>query len=89
MTDHTAMMSNDSNSTWYDGEDGPSLHTRLAFAGTWMLIAVAGILGKERPLPAGLDRLLFLVSARQQSRDLRGHPIRKAEQCHQLLHCQS
>lgn len=49
-SDHTDMMSNDSNATWYDGEDGPSLHTRLAFAGTWMLIAVAGILGRERPL---------------------------------------
>ena len=47
MTDQAAMMSNDSNATWYDGEDGPSLHTRLAFAGTWMLIAVAGILGNE------------------------------------------
>jgi hypothetical protein len=38
---------NDSNNTYYDHDDGPSLQIRIIFASAWILIAVAGILGKK------------------------------------------
>ena len=46
MSNFTEPIDNEGNASWYDGSDGPALHTRLAFAGAWILIAVAGILGK-------------------------------------------
>jgi hypothetical protein len=54
MNDNTMIIQNNSNTNWDDdhNNDGPSLHTRLVFASAWILIAVAGILGK-------LNLLLF------------------------------
>ncbi len=48
------IIQNNSNTNWDDdhNNDGTSLHTRLVFASAWILIAVAGILGK-------LNLLLF------------------------------
>ena len=47
MSNFTAVAESESNASWYDGTDGPSLHTRIAFASAWIVIAVAGILGKQ------------------------------------------
>ncbi|CAF0828025.1 unnamed protein product [Rotaria sp. Silwood1] len=46
MENNTTIMSNQSD---YDGweEDGPSFHTRIAFASAWIIIAVAGIIGNS------------------------------------------
>jgi hypothetical protein len=48
MNNTTTFIDDENNSSWYDGADGPSYHTRIAFASTWILIAVAGILGKTK-----------------------------------------
>ncbi len=40
------IILNNSNTSWDDHNDGPSLHRRLVFASTWIFIAVVGILGK-------------------------------------------
>jgi hypothetical protein len=49
MNDNIMTINNHSNTSWYDHNDGPSLHTRIVFAITWIFIAVAGIIGKEKP----------------------------------------
>jgi hypothetical protein len=46
MSNFSVSTDNEDNASWYDGNDGPPLHTRLAFASAWIFIAVAGILGK-------------------------------------------
>jgi len=48
MNNHTDIFYNLSNTSGYDHDDGPSLHTRLVFASIWILIAVAGIIGKRK-----------------------------------------
>ena len=40
-------MINFTNHTRTDWDNGPTLHTRLIFVGAWILIAVAGIIGKQ------------------------------------------
>jgi hypothetical protein len=47
MNNHTDIFYNMSNNSGYDHDDGPSLHTRLVFASIWILIAIAGIIGKR------------------------------------------
>ena len=46
MIDHTNISYNTTNNSSYGEDDGPSLHTRLVFAGAWIFIAVVGIIGK-------------------------------------------
>jgi hypothetical protein len=46
MNDLLGPFDNTSNHSGYDLDNGPSLRTRLVFAGAWILIAVAGIIGK-------------------------------------------
>jgi hypothetical protein len=46
MNDYTTIIPNHNDTNWYDNNDGPSLHTRIAFASTWIFIAVVGIIGK-------------------------------------------
>jgi hypothetical protein len=50
MNDNTTNICNNSNNSWCDYDDGPSLDTRIVFASTWVFIAVAGILGKTNGL---------------------------------------
>ncbi|CAM4779325.1 unnamed protein product [Rotaria magnacalcarata] len=47
MNNPVPITYNASNSSEYDSDDGPSLHTRLVFACAWVLIAVAGIIGNS------------------------------------------
>ncbi len=48
MNNHTTSIPNNSDTNWYDNNDGPSLHTRIVFASTWIFIAVVGIIGKQK-----------------------------------------
>lgn len=48
MTTEMVNIDNSSMSPWEEGDNGPPLHTRLAFASAWILIAVAGIIGRRR-----------------------------------------
>ncbi len=41
-------IENQSDHQWDENESGPPLHTRIAFASAWILIAVAGTIGKRR-----------------------------------------
>ena len=47
MNDSIMIIQNNSNTSWDDDNNGPSLHTRIVFASAWILIAVAGIVGKK------------------------------------------
>ncbi|CAF1345225.1 unnamed protein product [Adineta ricciae] len=40
-------MTNLTNHTWPDWDNGPTLHTRFIFVSAWVLIAVAGIIGNS------------------------------------------
>ncbi len=46
MNDYTTIIPYNSNISWYDDNDGPSLSTRIGFASAWIFIAVVGIIGK-------------------------------------------
>lgn len=41
------QMENSNISQWNDNDNGPPLHTRIAFASAWIFIAVAGIIGRK------------------------------------------
>jgi hypothetical protein len=47
MNDQTIAMDNHSGYQWNGTDDGPSFHTRIAFACTWIIISVAGIIGNS------------------------------------------
>jgi hypothetical protein len=60
MNDYTTIIPYNSNISWYDDNDGPSLHTRIGFASAWIFIAVVGIIGKIEIFILFLfDRFLF------------------------------
>lgn len=46
MNYNSNAVDNFTNYDWNETSNGPSLHTRIAFASTWIIIAVAGIIGK-------------------------------------------
>jgi hypothetical protein len=48
MNDHTNISDNHNDSNWDGLEEGPPLHTRIAFATAWIIIAVSGIIGKNK-----------------------------------------
>lgn len=48
MNEPTPVNDNTNQTDGHSFDDGPSLHTRMAFAGAWILIAVAGIIGRIR-----------------------------------------
>lgn len=50
MNNQTNFTSNNTNGSWEEHSDGPSLHTRIALASAWVFIAVVGIIGKEKNL---------------------------------------
>ncbi len=61
MNDNTTIIQNNSYTNWDDDQnDGPSLHTRIVFASAWILIAVAGILGKLNFLFLLISMLFFI-----------------------------
>ena len=41
-------MGNSSDYDWDEDDSGPALHIRIAFACAWVLIAVAGVIGKKK-----------------------------------------
>jgi hypothetical protein len=47
MNNHTTADENSNDSYWDENDNGPPLHTRIAFASAWILIAVAGIIGNS------------------------------------------
>ena len=47
MNDPSIFSDNNTNNSDYDHLDGPSLHTRIAFASAWVFIAVVGIIGNS------------------------------------------
>lgn len=56
------IIVNHRNTSWDDETtDGPPLHTRIIFASAWILIAVAGILGKQE------SRIDYFVCAKMSS----------------------
>ncbi len=48
MNDHITAIDNHSDYNGNDNVNGPLLHTRIAFACIWIIIAVAGIIGKRK-----------------------------------------
>jgi hypothetical protein len=54
MNDHIDFIHNNSNASWYEPHDSPSLNTRIAFASPWVFIAVAGIIGKQKSFSGSL-----------------------------------
>jgi hypothetical protein len=46
MNDYTTIIDNQSDNNWDEAQEGPSLSTRIAFASAWVIIAVAGIIGR-------------------------------------------
>ncbi len=48
MNNHTVPLGNHSDENWDEIENGPTLSTRIIFASAWVIIAVAGIIGKEK-----------------------------------------
>jgi hypothetical protein len=46
MNEPTPVNENTNQGNGHGIDDGPSLHTRMAFAGAWILIAVAGVIGR-------------------------------------------
>jgi hypothetical protein len=47
MNDHITTIDNHSNSDGNETDNGPLLHTRIAFACAWIIIAVAGTIGNS------------------------------------------
>jgi len=48
MNNQTVPIGNHSDENWDENENVPTLSTRIIFASAWVIIAVAGIIGKEK-----------------------------------------
>ena len=53
------QMENSNISHFYEHDNGPPLHTRIAFASAWIFIAVAGIIGRKQRRIVSFGDLLF------------------------------